>query len=88
MVKVFDISDPSIEAAANTEVDILSKLKHPAINRMKDFFVSGLQQKAYLVLEKVSGQTLQQVIKDKKRLEITLAKKLFVQLLQAVSYLH
>jgi serine/threonine protein kinase len=55
---------------------------------MKDFFVSGLQQKAYLVLEKVYGQTLQQVIKDKKRLEITLAKKLFFQLLQAVSYLH
>jgi hypothetical protein len=32
VVKVFDISDPSIEAAANTEVAILAKLKHPAIN--------------------------------------------------------
>jgi serine/threonine protein kinase len=85
---VFDIADPSIEAAADTEATILTRLNHPAIVKMKEYFVSRPQHKAYLILERAPGQTLHQVVRETKGLPIKLVKKLFTHLLQAVSYLH
>jgi serine/threonine protein kinase len=68
VVKIFDLGDPSIEAAAEAEANILMELKHPNIVRMKKIFVSRLESKTYLVLERAPGITLDSLLEEKKSL--------------------
>ncbi|KAL6073073.1 MlkA protein [Balamuthia mandrillaris] len=68
------------------EVDILTKVEHENIVQVKDIFDG--QRYFYIVLELATGGELFERIADHGRLEESEARKVFIQLLDAVGYLH
>ncbi|KNC53436.1 CAMK/RAD53 protein kinase [Thecamonas trahens ATCC 50062] len=68
------------------EVNILKFLSHPNIVSLEETFET--EKHLYLVLELVSGGELFDVIVNAERLSEALSRKLFVQMLDAVAYLH
>ena len=68
------------------EVKILKKLDHPCI--VKIFDAVETQENLFIVLEFVEGGELFNRLVDVKKLEESVAKLLFYQMLVAVKYLH
>jgi serine/threonine-protein kinase Chk2 len=68
------------------EVNILKRVSHPNIISIKDVYESS--QKLYLVLELVTGGELFDRILTAGRFDEDKAREFFIQMLQAVDYLH
>lgn len=68
------------------EVEILRKLQHPNIISVKD--IIDKPKKLYIVLELARGGELFDKIMEKEKHTEEEARQMFVQLLDAVSYLH
>ncbi|KAJ4755246.1 CBL-interacting serine/threonine-protein kinase 17 [Rhynchospora pubera] len=68
------------------EIGSLKQLKHPNIVRLHE--VSASQTKIYIVLEYVSRGELYNVIADKGRLSEQEGRRIFQQIIDAVSYCH
>ncbi|XP_030892896.1 serine/threonine-protein kinase Chk2 isoform X4 [Mirounga angustirostris] len=68
-----------------TEIEILKKLNHPCIIKIKDFFDA---EDYYIVLELMEGGELFDRVVGNKRLKEATCKLYFYQMLLAVQYLH
>ena len=70
----------------NEEVEILRKINHPHIVSLKGVYES--EEKVVLVLELVRGRELFDVILRQGRIPETEAQSIFLQLADAIAYLH
>jgi hypothetical protein len=68
------------------EADLLKQVTHPQIVHLLDFFVED--QRAYLVLEHIEGQSLRSVIEEKGCLTESRIKELGLQLCDILEHLH
>nr|XP_033693804.1 serine/threonine-protein kinase Chk2 [Tursiops truncatus] len=75
--------DPALNV--ETEIEILKKLNHPCIIKIKDFFDA---EDYYIVLELMEGGELFDRVVGNKRLKEATCKLYFYQMLLAVQYLH
>ncbi|XP_010602010.1 serine/threonine-protein kinase Chk2 isoform X1 [Fukomys damarensis] len=77
----------SVDPALNveTEIEILKKLNHPCIIKIKNFFDA---EDYYIVLELMEGGELFDRVVGHKRLKEATCKLYFYQMLLAVQYLH
>ncbi|KAF4011612.1 hypothetical protein G4228_003034 [Cervus hanglu yarkandensis] len=75
--------DPALNV--ETEIEILKKLNHPCIIKIKDFFDA---EDYYIVLELMEGGELFDRVVGHKRLKEATCKLYFYQMLLAVQYLH
>ncbi|MBP9093422.1 serine/threonine protein kinase [bacterium] len=69
------------------EAKALGLLNHPGIVTTFDFGFTE-KREPYLVLELVEGKSLQTILDQDKRLEMTRALQIFVQICEAMSYAH
>uniref|UniRef100_A0AAA9SQ59 Checkpoint kinase 2 n=1 Tax=Bos taurus TaxID=9913 RepID=A0AAA9SQ59_BOVIN len=76
-------ADPALDV--ETEIEILKKLNHPCIIKIKDFFDA---EDYYIVLELMEGGELFDRVVGHKRLKEATCKLYFYQMLLAVQYLH
>ncbi|XP_041584730.1 serine/threonine-protein kinase Chk2 isoform X2 [Vulpes lagopus] len=76
-------ADPALDV--ETEIEILKKLNHPCIIKIKDFFDA---EDYYIVLELMEGGELFDRVVGNKRLKEATCKLYFYQMLLAVQYLH
>lgn len=77
------------KGAQNDEITLLMLLNHPKIIKLKEFFET--RDKLFLVQEYCAGGNLYEMIRREKKdggMSETKIKNIFIQLLQAVSYLH
>lgn len=71
------------------EIKLLMLVNHPKIIKLKEFFET--RDKLYIVQEYCAGGNLYDLIRREKKeggISETRAKNIFIQLLQAVNYLH
>ena len=85
-VKRIPMSTRSERITADRELNILSELVHPSINRLHDHFVDRLQ--CLLVLERLHGETLGARLKREGAVPESIAAGIFAQVVSAVQYLH
>nr|XP_040147938.1 serine/threonine-protein kinase Chk2 isoform X2 [Ictidomys tridecemlineatus] len=76
-------ADPALNV--ETEIEILKKLNHPCIIKIKNFFDA---EDYYIVLELMEGGELFDRVVGNKRLKEATCKLYFYQMLLAVQYLH
>jgi len=74
------------KGAQNDEVKVLKLVSHPKIIRMKDFYET--RDTMYIVQEYCAGGNLSDLIRKEGGINETRSKHIFIQLLQAVNYLH
>jgi len=74
------------KGAQKDEIALLKLLNHAKIIKLKEFFET--RDKLYIVQEYCSGGNLCDVIRKEGGLCESRARNIFIQLLQAVSYLH
>jgi len=77
------------KGAQKEEIKLLMLLNHPKIIKLKEFFET--RDKLYIVQEYCAGGNLSDMIRKEKKgggLSETRIKNIFVQVLQAVGYLH
>ncbi|MDQ5937787.1 MAG: eukaryotic-like serine/threonine-protein kinase [Cyanobacteriota bacterium erpe_2018_sw_21hr_WHONDRS-SW48-000092_B_bin.40] len=68
------------------ETALLAKIQHPQVCRLLDTFVEN--DRHYIVLEKIPGSTLRQVIIDNGPMKEAEVKALALQMAEILSYLH
>jgi len=80
---------PDAEESIEREVAILKNLHHVNCIQLYDFFVDE-EEKLYIVCERVGGGSVQQLCEraPNKRVPLIQARNLFIQLLDAMEYLH
>ncbi|MFN8657200.1 MAG: serine/threonine-protein kinase [Candidatus Obscuribacterales bacterium] len=82
--------DPRVRMAAaerfHVEADMIASLKHPQIVRFLDLFIED--HRAYLVLEKIEGLNLKQVITAGGALDERVAIELAMQMCDILDFLH
>lgn len=82
--------DPRVRLAAaerfHVEAEMIASLKHPQIVRFLDLFIED--HRAYLVLERVEGMNLKQVITARGALSEEVVIKLAVQMCDILAFLH
>jgi len=77
------------KGAQKDEITLLMLLNHPKIIKLKEFFET--REKLYIVQEYCAGGNLSDMIRRERKeggLSETRVKNIFIQLLQAVNYLH
>ncbi len=70
----------------NRETALLAKIQHPQVCRLLDTFVEN--DRHYIVLEKIPGSTLRQVVIDNGPMREAEVKALALQMAEILSYLH
>ncbi|MCS7264287.1 MAG: protein kinase, partial [Armatimonadetes bacterium] len=70
------------------ESKLLMKLSHPNLPKVRDVFIDEETGRAYLVMDFVDGETLQELVERKGKLSWQEAKPIFEQVVKALSYLH
>lgn len=80
-----DVRKKALSAFEN-EARILQALDHPGIVKLLDFFAHD--QRTYLVLEYVEGESLEQYVASKGPMNVTLTKKHALQMCDILEYLH
>lgn len=68
------------------EAELLARLSHKRICRLLDTFVE--RERQYLVLEKISGKTLRQMVAESGAMSEKAVLSLSVQMIEVLSYLH
>jgi serine/threonine protein kinase len=88
-VKIVRNDDPEKISATRLEYDLLKNLKHPNIITVHDFFLDSFKNTAYLVMEKVEGcEVLELLSTSEHGLPESVACRLFEQLILAIDCLH
>lgn len=77
---------PEFKARFQNEAIVQSSLTHPNIARLYEY--SQLDERPVLIIEWVDGQSLDEVIRRKKRLTNNEASLIIRQIISAVSYVH
>jgi 5'-AMP-activated protein kinase catalytic alpha subunit len=80
------ITDPSQWKRVQQEIEVLQKLNHPHVLRM--FESIDTPKRIHIVTDFCSGGNLCSYVKGKGRLHEVEARKVFVQLVAAIDYLH
>lgn len=70
----------------NRETALLAKIQHPQVCRLLDTFVEN--DRHYVVLEKIPGSTLRQVVSDNGPMREAEVNALALQMAEILSYLH
>ncbi|MBR6695629.1 MAG: protein kinase [Oscillospiraceae bacterium] len=70
-----------------TEVDILTKIKHPFLPQVYDFVITD-EGEIYTVMEFIEGSSFQELMKDGKRFTQAQILKYAKQICDALCYLH
>jgi len=65
---------------------LLAGLNHPSLVKLRDYFIED--HRAYLVLDRIHGQNLRQLVEEKGRLAPSTVLKLARQMCAILSYLH
>jgi tRNA A-37 threonylcarbamoyl transferase component Bud32 len=82
--------DPRVRLSAaqrfQSEAEIISRIRHPQIVRFLDLFIED--HRAYLVLERVNGRNLKQIVETDGPLDEAGVIQLAVQMCDILSYLH
>ena len=71
--------------AAKNEYNILQKLDHKNIVRVKDFIITDVE--IFMIMEYIKGEELLNRISEIQKYDEMVARKLFKQLLKALKYL-
>ncbi|XP_038132533.1 serine/threonine-protein kinase Chk2 isoform X2 [Cyprinodon tularosa] len=79
-------SERTATRTAETEIEILKRVDHPCLIKVKDFYQS--EDNYYIFLELMEGGELFQKVKSQQQLKEDVAKLYFYQMLCAVQYLH
>ncbi|MEQ8176376.1 MAG: serine/threonine-protein kinase, partial [Syntrophomonadaceae bacterium] len=74
-------------AAFKKEASMLTRLRHPALPRISDFFAKG-ENRWYLVMDFIKGQTLKEVMDHRGPIPETEVIDWGIQLSQILHYLH
>jgi serine/threonine-protein kinase len=69
-----------------SEASFLSTLDHPSLPKLRAFFAES--SRYFLVMDWVSGQTVEELVRAEQRLSLDEALKMLKQLLVALEYLH
>jgi serine/threonine-protein kinase len=80
-----DFFDKYLQKFIN-EASTLSHLNHPNIVKVADIFREN--GTAYIVMNHVEGQTLQQIVENKGKLDYATAVNYIAQIAEAVNYIH
>ncbi|MBP7863828.1 protein kinase [bacterium] len=87
-VKVLPASLAELGAARlQREAIALAKLSHPNIARVIDF-AQTKDESPYMVMEYLSGDTLDQIIKQQKKLDLKSALTIFAQICRGLEFAH
>src|SRR5690606_9214317 len=79
-------SDPKLIARFEREVNILKKLQHPQVVK---YFGCGREGKQrFLIMELVSGGSLESALKERSRFSWELSVEYGLQICDALGYLH
>ncbi|MCX7777629.1 MAG: protein kinase, partial [Armatimonadetes bacterium] len=70
------------------EAKLLMKLSHPNLPKVRDVFIDEETGRAYLVMDYIDGETLQELVERKGKLTWQEAEPIFEQVIKALSYLH
>ena len=84
-IKVTPIGNASIQKVRH-EVDILKKLRHQSLPQLHDFWIEN--QKVHMVMSYISGQSLDSILKGRKRPTKEQLLDIAIQLVDVVHYLH
>jgi len=70
------------------EIDVLNRVQHQGVVQMREYFIEGNQ--IYIILERVTGRELLDAVmaSESGHLSEQEARHIFVQILEAVHYLH
>ena len=68
------------------EMELLKRVSYPAFPVMVDWFME--EEFGYLVMEWIQGETLEQFLQRKKRMDEAFANKVMAEVMDALSYLH
>mmetsp|Transcript_18384 Transcript_18384/g.25761 ORF Transcript_18384/g.25761 Transcript_18384/m.25761 type:complete len:341 (+) Transcript_18384:80-1102(+) len=81
---------PKGEENIYREIDIMKQVHHRYCIRFIDFFSLEEKEKLYIVVEYAGGGSLAKLLEDapENKLPLCQARSLFVQLLEALEYLH
>ena len=80
------VKRPDIESRLYSEAKTLAQLNHPHIARLFGFV--RRDERLYLVMEFVEGETLEAVLKRERRLQPNIALAFFHQTMSAVGFAH
>lgn len=80
------MQDESARSKVQLEISILEKLKHPNIVRLYEIFES--EKHMLYVSELCVGGDLLTYVRKRRRLKETLAKYLFLQIIDGLRYMH
>jgi tRNA A-37 threonylcarbamoyl transferase component Bud32 len=81
-----DIVGLKTKELVERESKILSKVAHPQIAKIFDYFIE--RQRVYLILEYIPGPTLRQLVHKNGPLPAQRARKIVAQLAEILIYLH
>lgn len=68
------------------EIEIASELNHANVVNLKEFYLG--KKEAYLIMEKMDGGSMIEVLQARKTIDEDDAKTVFTQLLKGIDYLH
>ena len=95
VVKVCDTSDPGVLNSIRNEQKILQNLNSKYVNKAFAYYEDPERSSAYLVLEDVGNQTLEQFMKQRAEhlgspagLSVGEVRSIMSQLISATYYLH
>lgn len=82
----FVLKKSVLDAKAESEIKVLSKICHPNIVSIYDYFSDD--KYSYLIMEYCTGGNLQQYIEKNGQVPVELLRKFSRQLLEALNYCH
>jgi tRNA A-37 threonylcarbamoyl transferase component Bud32 len=88
LVKSNFASAEMVQSAADwqNELAILSEINHPKIPQLQQAFIED--NRAYLVIERMDGKTLRQIVKEQGRLDQSVVVGLAIEMCRHLSFLH
>jgi hypothetical protein len=88
-IKTYDkarLKDPAHWKRVYSEIKIMESISHPRISRLYEAVETP--KRMHLIMECLDGGNLCSYVKAKRRLSEEESRKIFVQILQAIDYLH
>ena len=79
-------SEPWFQERIKNEIEINKYLTHPNIVKLLDYDIEGDQP--FLAFEFIEGKSLSQIIKEKKKLDLSETLNIWIQILEALDYAH
>ncbi len=70
------------------ETKLLMGLSHPNLPKVRDVFTDAETGRAYMVMDFIDGETLQELVERRGSLKWQEAEPIFAQVVTALSYLH